>query len=293
MWNNLPNEVILDIVAGAAEFDFTMLRSLQLVDRRLHGILRSYERSLCRGYAANQLLRIIPCFPDIISPQCGICSNVGCASGLSFSLLASIQRRSATVSALARRVFTLAPVCRCLHGWHRLFEAGMLLLYRLQERPEYDGKVAFVAAMPLRALVAVFIALTQSLRAAQRGGAGLMHRDLQPDDASARSDIHLVFEDLVLHVGPEFVLDTLDHDEKADQYAGLDEAQMDAADGSPPRKSLISQLKRAFALRAGCRVGEVAGKAMALAGTVPLRDLGDAGVVGLVRFHEWGESEDV
>ena len=69
-WSDLPNEVVLDI-AGAAEFDFAMLCNLQLVDRRLHHVLKTYERSLCKGYAANQLLHVIPYFPDLVSPQCG------------------------------------------------------------------------------------------------------------------------------------------------------------------------------------------------------------------------------
>lgn len=291
MWKDLPNEIILDIVAGAAEFDFAMIQSLQLVDRRLYNILKAYERSLCRGYAANQLLRIIPCFPDIISPQCGACRNVGCASGLSFSLLAEIQRRSRIVTTLLRQVFSLAPVCCCAQSWYRLFEVGTLLLYRLQERCDYDSKVSFITSMPLHALVAIFITLMQSVRAAQNGGIGLIHQDLQPEDPSVRSDIHLVFEDLILESGPEFVLAILNQDERADhalrlKYATLDEAQMHNPDGSPPRKSFISQLKRAFATQAGCRIGEVMSKAMALAGTKPLRNLDEAGVVGLVRFDD-------
>lgn len=60
--------------------------------------------------------------------------NVGCASGLSFSLLAEIQRRSRIVTTLLRQVFSLAPVCCCAQSWYRLFEVGTLLLYRLQER---------------------------------------------------------------------------------------------------------------------------------------------------------------
>lgn len=86
MWKDLPNEIILDIVAGAAEFDFAMIQSLQLVDRRLYNILKAYERSLCRGYAANQLLRIIPCFPDIISPQCGACKFIEAPSNPTFHM---------------------------------------------------------------------------------------------------------------------------------------------------------------------------------------------------------------
>ena len=58
MWNQLPNEVLLDIVASTSDFDIDILRNLQLVDQRLHGILRYYERSLCKGYAANQLLAV-------------------------------------------------------------------------------------------------------------------------------------------------------------------------------------------------------------------------------------------
>lgn len=84
LWNDLPNEVVLDI-AGAAEFDFAMLRNLQLVDRRLHHILNTYERSLCKGYAANQLLHVIPYFPDLISPQCGTC-KFGCVFSNEFKL---------------------------------------------------------------------------------------------------------------------------------------------------------------------------------------------------------------
>ncbi|KAL1646850.1 hypothetical protein SLS58_002985 [Diplodia intermedia] len=279
-WNDLPSEVILDIVAGAGEFDFAMLRNLQLVDRRLHHMLKTYERSLCRGYAINQLLHIIPCFPDLISPQCGTCRNVGCASGLSFSLLAEVQRRANALITLRRDVFKLAPVCCCLHVWYRMFKAGILLLYRVQERSTYDDKVAFITSMPLEALASIFITLAQSVRAAQMGGSGLIHRDSHRDDPEARSDIHLVFEDTILLVGPEFVI-ALEC-----QYSRLESSQMLNEDGTPPRKSLISQLKRAFATQAGCRIGEVMSKAMSLAQTRPLRDMGDADVVSLVRFDD-------
>ncbi|KAK0640322.1 hypothetical protein DIS24_g9478 [Lasiodiplodia hormozganensis] len=290
LWNDLPNEVILDI-AGAAEFDFAMLCNLQLVDRRLHHILKTYERSLCKGYAANQLLHVIPYFPDLVSPQCGTCSNVGCASGLSFSLLAEVQRRSTALATLTREVFRLAPVCCCLHGWHQIFKAGMLLLYRLSERWDYDEKVNFIMSMPLHALVTIFVALAQSIRAAQIGGSGLIHRDSQPDDPSARSDIHLVFEDLVLQAGPELVIDTLNHDKRAEhvlkvRYTSLEEMQTDDADGTPPRKSFISQLKRAFAAECECRISEVMSKAMELAQTRPLRNMEEADVINLVRFDE-------
>lgn len=65
---------------------------------------------------------------------------------------------------------------------------------------------------------------------------------------------------------------------------------MDNDDGTPPRKSLISQLKRAFAMQADCRIGEVMRKALVLARTKPLLDLDEAGVVKLVRFDEGNEA---
>lgn len=66
----------------------------------------------------------------------------------------------------------------------------------------------------------------------------------------------------------------------------LDEVQMNGQDGTPPRKSLISQLKRAFSNQAGCRIGEVMSKAMAHARKQPLRDLDRAGIARLVRFDD-------
>lgn len=60
--------------------------------------------------------------------------------------------------------------------------------------------------MPLHALVTIFIALSQSLWAAKKGGKGLIHQDGQHDDPMVRSDLYLIFEDLVLQLGPEFVL---------------------------------------------------------------------------------------
>lgn len=125
MWSHLPDEVLLDIVASTPDFDIDFICNLQLVDRRVCSILKTYERSLCKGYAAKQLLTVFPRFPDLISPP---------VSGLSFKLLAEVQRRSKVVSSLTHKVFGLAPVCCCHHLWSRWFEAAMLLLYRLQDR---------------------------------------------------------------------------------------------------------------------------------------------------------------
>lgn len=80
------------------------------------------------------------------------------------------------------------------------------------------------------------------------------------------------------------------HRELRSQHAALEQAQMDDEDGTPPRKSLISQLKRAIAIQTGCRIAEVMCKALELAHTKPLQALDEAGVVNLVRFDNENEA---
>ncbi|OJD37756.1 uncharacterized protein BKCO1_6000188 [Diplodia corticola] len=288
-WDNLPSEIILHVVASTEYFEFATIHNLQLVDQRLYRILKAYERSLCKGYVTNQLRHVVAYFPDLISPQCKACrSVVGCTCNLSFSLLANIQHSVQLLTELHRDVFELAPVCRCLQSWHTLFKAGVLFLFRMQGLSSYDEKADFIFSMPVGCLVAVLIALTQSLRAVQMGGSGLIHQDALPDDAQSRSDVLLVFEDCILRGGPEVVMGTLNHNEWAEnmlerQYSRLDESQMADEDGTPPQKSLISQLKRAFAFKAGCRIGGIMTKAMEMSQKKPLRDITDAYIVNLVQ----------
>lgn len=70
------------------------------------------------------------------------------------------------------------------------------------------------------------------------------------------------------------------------RYTSLEEMQTDDADGTPPRKSFISQLKRAFAAECECRISEVMSKAMELAQTKPLRNMEEVDIINLVRFDD-------
>ncbi|KAF2088745.1 hypothetical protein K490DRAFT_55378 [Saccharata proteae CBS 121410] len=261
-WSLLPAEVILEVLSDL-DFDFQTLQNLRLVDRRLNGILKTFERSLAKQIASKQFRHILPRFPDLAPPS----------RTLSFELLAHVNSRHSAVSKLKSQAFKyIGAPCRCFCrvGWESMFEAGTLLFYQLYDRKDYDSKVAFIKSLPDISLAAMFAMLFQCVIAASIGGVGLIHQDNQPDDPMARSDVHLVFEDLVLQFGPQFAIDILDGDHEAaetleSQWINLESAQLHNLDGETPRQSLISVLKRTFADQAGCLICEVAGKMFAMA----------------------------
>lgn len=63
----------------------------------------------------------------------------------------------------------------------------------------------FLFSMPVHALVSVFLVLHYGCKAAQNAGVGIIHRSNQPADERDRRELFLMFEDLCLQCGPDFL----------------------------------------------------------------------------------------
>ncbi|KAK7536068.1 uncharacterized protein J3D65DRAFT_402307 [Phyllosticta citribraziliensis] len=282
-WSSVPPEIVLEIVS-CLDYDPETLRNLRRVDKRTYRIMRDYEHSVCKSFATGQLRLGILRSPDLLSPSSG-----GVAADISYRALAAVFHRTAAVTELARTIKTSSPCCWLL-TWRHIFEAGIRLLFRLHASRTYNSKANFIYDMPLHALVAVFVVLHYGCRAAQNVGIGIIRRENQPADDRDLGDLLLMFQDLCLQCGPDFLSKILNHDKDAEAklrsgWKALDSLQSPDANGNPPRPSLISHFNRAISFALECRLGEIHCMAMDVATRKAMRKMTDADVTNLACFN--------
>ncbi|KAK7511631.1 hypothetical protein IWZ03DRAFT_418035 [Phyllosticta citriasiana] len=253
------------------------------VDKRTCRIMRDYEHSVCKAFATGQLRLSILRSPDLITPSSG-----DVAADISYGALAAVHHRTEAVTELAHTIKSSSPHCWLL-TWRHTFEAGIRLLHRLHACPTYNSKANFIYDMPLHALVAVFVILYYGGEAAENIGVGIIRRGNQPPDGGDRRDLFLMFQDLCLQCGPDFLSSILNHDKDAEAklrsgWQALDSLQSPDANGNPPRPSLISHFNRAISFRLECRLNEILCMSLDVATRKAMRKMTEADVTKLVCF---------
>ncbi|KAI9722247.1 MAG: hypothetical protein M1812_001719 [Candelaria pacifica] len=259
---DLPVEIILEIIFRLP-FSAKGFRDLLLVNKRLHSIVRTYERSLSNTIATSQYTLEASLFPpNAVTHN----HNTVTKTRPSFSYLKTLSCRHDILSTIIAKtadlnIDTTYHLRECLPQWQRLQKCGLLLLYLLHDHPTHALKSVFLASLPLPSLALLNLSTLFGTRVASTLGTGIIHSSFAANDAETRSDINLVFAELMLRHGPAFLCNILNKEEKETrevscEWERLDEYQIHEV-GKTRQRTLSSLLREAFARRCGCQGQEV------------------------------------
>ncbi|KAI9699022.1 MAG: hypothetical protein M1836_003211 [Candelina mexicana] len=289
-WQHLPVEIILEIIFRLP-FSPKGSGDLLIVNKRLNGILKTYQRSLSNSIAISQFPQVASIFP----PYAIADDQPPKKPRLSFAYLTTLFCRQETLNNIAAKTATLNMdttyhLRESLPHWQRLQTCGLLLLYLLHDRATHAAKTSFLASLPLPSLALLNLATLLGTRAASEMGAGIIHSSYAADDAEMRSDIHLVFAELMLRHGPGFLARILSQQvretrEVSRELEWLDEYQIHEV-GVKRERTLGSLLREAFARRCGCQGQEVGSRLWKELQRPELWNMGDRLMVEVVGMSE-------
>ncbi|MCJ1403582.1 hypothetical protein MMC11_006805 [Xylographa trunciseda] len=270
----LPNELLLRIVEQV-HYDGRTFHSIRRINRHFQQLLIEYQHSITSEVARSQYPSSSTIYP---SP-----SLSSALQSFHWDWLAMLDHRSRTVNHVADLISQSSlqgtVPSNDLSQWLQYIEAGLHLCYRLQDSSTHDAKVAHIAGLPHLSLALIYITLIWSLRTAQRLSTGIMHADHGPSDEEQRMELCLCFEECTMQHGPDFLRSIVTPiytarcnqcDAKINAHVILenelnvfDERQFGGVNGTLPRRTLISCLKRAIAKKAECTIEKVYGTAWA------------------------------
>ncbi|KAI9839880.1 MAG: hypothetical protein M1819_000072 [Sarea resinae] len=311
-WEQLPVDLVVEITTHLPFTPSTLL-SLLLVNKRTHDIVTHYEHCLSKAIGATQFPTAALVFPPptLLLPEP--------LSQPSFRWLSLLAHRTATISALIAKTTSLSqettyPLPHQTAHWNAIQRGSLLLLYRLSDQPTQSQKVSFLLSLPLYALALLHLELYLAIKIAEEVGEGIINASFARNDTATRSDICLVFGELLLKYGPRFLNDVLGHKADAAQelhseWMCLDSYQIDgaassttyitnnapgtvtqattntedddnddAAQGStdPRKRTLTSYLREAFWRRDGCGVQQTSTKMWSLVQSPVLWNMDEA-----------------
>jgi len=266
--HDLPSELLLRIIEQVP-YDSRTFLAIHTINRRFQQLMIQYQRSVTIQVARSQYpssSTIYP-LPSLSSSPRSVHSK----------WLAMLDHRSLTVNHMVELISqfslqrTVPPSDLC--QWMRYIEAGLHLCYRLRDCLTYEAKVAHIAGLPHLSLALIYITLIWSLRTAQRLATGIMHADHGPADEEQRMELCLCFEECTMQHGPDFLRsivmpDYTGHCHQCDakinadvilenEWDNFEERQLGGEDGTLPRRTLISCLKRAIAKKSECTIEKV------------------------------------
>ncbi len=260
-WQHIPVEIILEVIFRLP-FSPKSYGDLLIVNKRLYSILKTYERSLSTTIAISQFPQLAAIFPpDAISP-----GRTPAKSHSSFTYLTTLSSRRCTISSIIAKTTDLSVdttyfLRDSLPQWQRLQKCGLLLLYLLHDQPTYISKLAFIATLPLPSLALLNLATLLGTRVASELGTGIIHTSFASNSAETRSDINLIFGELMFRHGPTFLSKILNQEQEATkevewEWKRLDEYQIHEV-GEVREKTLGASMREAFVLRSECLAQEV------------------------------------
>ncbi|OCL15340.1 hypothetical protein AOQ84DRAFT_43129 [Glonium stellatum] len=258
-FETLPAEVVVEVIANV-EFTPSTFRDLHIVHKRLTEVLWNYQQSITKSITLSQFPNVLVDFPT--------------ATSRSYCWLSKCSRRYDVIEDITSILLSYDNTYRVSKHNASLVSAGFLLLYRLQDLPEYSSKVNLLKALPIDSLISIFLALFYCKSSARDYGVGMINKNYYHDIREIRSDIELVFTELGMVHGPQFLRDSLHGAARADsillqawhlkELGELpDDEGLSIAQGTlenlhePYRRTISSHLREICAERMGCKQGDV------------------------------------
>ncbi|EMC94050.1 hypothetical protein BAUCODRAFT_219548 [Baudoinia panamericana UAMH 10762] len=302
--DSLPAEIWLEIIPHV-EYTPSALANLRLTCKRLHKIIERHETGLVADIKRAQL------------PQTSTCLFPGLRID-SYRALSVAHTRLATLDEIHKhwlKVTCHSCELEWLKGrWERIHRAGLLLLYHLQDLEParthhadgmcdhnmfkdgtYCAKISLLQRLPATSLACLLFKLIASIKILRVYGPEPVHGRYAAEDSGLRSDIELAFEELLLQEGPTmFVALLTDGHQKGDwalrllnaEVANMFHRQSPLPSGLPKPSTLISALRQALAIQAGCAVNEVVSKMWEILSSTAFDDVHDAKLVSIVEGKE-------
>ncbi|KAF2264521.1 hypothetical protein CC78DRAFT_228927 [Lojkania enalia] len=202
-----PTEILLEVIQHVP-FDRDVVYQLAAIHPRINKILAKYEKSITGYFAHRNLPHASTDFPgeDLDHP------------GARYAWLSRcIQRYDAVDDIMAILVSSLNCYAVEKHNM-ALVNTGLLVFYRLQA---VEDKAAFISSLPHDPLVALFLAIHYSTLTARYHSDGIINQRtygqfFDENRIRLRSEIEFCFAEGAMHLGPEFIADTLLQADPAD-----------------------------------------------------------------------------
>lgn len=203
----LPPELLLNTIPFI-EYHPETIRNLALTCKTFHSILTTHETSLVRAIKLHALPpNTLPFYPSLPTKD--------------YASLAQLHSRQQTLEQIHTHwlhITSNTPDLSWLKGrWEHVHKAGLLLLYRLQDTPTHDQRLAMLASWPATTLACLMFKLVSGVRILRIWGAepvkvcrGAVGIGSGLGDEESRCDVELCCEEMMLVHGPGFFVAMLE-----------------------------------------------------------------------------------
>ncbi|KAF2725308.1 hypothetical protein K431DRAFT_281258 [Polychaeton citri CBS 116435] len=290
-FDSLPGEILLEILPYVS-YSPHGWACLCLTCKKLNHLIKHHEHGLAKDVIDCQFCQILVFFPGIPKTFDGL------------NLLHHRLEILEDIHSHWLKVTNHGPDLNWLRGrWENIHKAGLLLLYRLQDAEDYEGKRALLSSLPASSLACLLFKMIASIKILRIYGPDPINVRFASDDLLTRSDVELAFEELLLQFGPDFFVAMLKAEEVRNAWenegknavetlqneiAQMEERQSLLPNGQHRPPTLIASLRRAFATSAECQINENVTRMWEILSSTPFDTIDDEKMGKLVLGEEIG-----
>jgi hypothetical protein len=250
--HSLPPELVLD---SLSRVDYTpgCLNALRLVCRDFNQILQQYEHSL-----ALQVIRL-QFSPGVLAKHPGLFYG----KDMGFKTLDELYVRLYTLFRLERNCHSIRrregkEAAWMRPEWMNLQQAGLHLLYRLQDAGNHEDQSSIIRSLPPTSLAVLLLTLHLSIHQLRADGPDLLIPTSPLLHGMLRFEVELCCQELILQRGPGFLDALLCHCPHAIKLLEAEIRNMEArqlpSEGTPTQKTLIAECRCRLASTQGTNV---------------------------------------